>query len=316
MSIYKIITTGPQLICCSCLHQVKEGVPSSQFVKDLKSIHNQLDKETEKFIKTLERNQQKVLDKNTETLMTILSEFLQTPLPRDQEDIRKIVRDALQKNISQLGLDLKYGIEMSYSSVVTYSDTANALLKRLEKTGSDYLKCLGYDISKEERGIYESLFIFESSLNIDVVEYILKNKIDSPLPILGKLPGDSNHSMHSLYNIIYSAGAAVNKFFDKEVMEVDIYFSKPREVEASIFQNEFVEAMDKMWVTLKIPYITLMQRKLGLGKGTDFVLRLYLEEERDHITEAIRWLTMYNEVGYIRQVLIDDGRLIIKKIIK
>jgi hypothetical protein len=316
MSIYKIIPTGPHLICCSCLHQVREGIPGNQFVKDLKSIHNQLDKETEKFIKTLERNQQKVLDKNTETLMTTLSEFLQTPLPRDQEDIRKIVRDALQKNISQLGLDLKYGIEMSYSSVVTYSDTANALLKRLEKTGTDYLKCLGYDVSKEERGIYESLFIFESGLNIDVVEYFLKNKIESSVPILGKFPGDSNHSMNSLYNITYSAGASVNKFFDKEVIEIALFFSKPREVEADVFHNEFIEAMDKMWVTLKIPYITLMQRKLGLGRGTEFVLRLYLDEERDHITEAIRWLTMYNEVGYIRQVLIDDGRLITKKILK
>lgn len=316
MSIYKIISTEPQLICCSCMHQAGEGIPKDQFIKDLKSLHIQLERETEKFLKALERNQQKVLDKNTEMLMTILSEYLQTPLPSDQADIRNIVREALQKNINQLGLDLKYGIEMSYSSVVTYSETAYALLKRLEKSGSEYLKVLGYDITKEESGIYESLFIFESSLNIDVVEYILKNKIESSLPILGMAAIEGCKSANSLYNIIYSAGAAASKLLKKQVIEAAIFFSKPRDVEYEIFHSTFVEALEKMWITLKIPYITLMQKKLGLGRGTDYVLRLYLEEDRESLTEAVRWLTMYKEVGYVRQVLIDEGKLLTKKIIK
>jgi hypothetical protein len=316
MSIYKIISTEPQLICCSSIHQVREGIPNDQCIKELKNLHNQLDKETDKFLKVLERNQQKVLDKNTEMLMTILSEYLQTPLPSDQGDIRNIVKEALQKHINQLGLDLKYGIEMSYSSMVTYSETAYALLKRLEKSGSEYLKSLGYDVNKEERGIFESLFVFESSLNIDVVEYFLRNKIESSLPILGKLPAEGNNSINSLYNIMYSSGAAASKLLNKQVIEAAIFFAKPRDVESEIFHNAFIEALEKMWITLKIPYITLMQKKLGLGRGSDYVLRLYLEEDRESLTEAIRWLTMYKEVGYVRQVLIDEGKLLTKKILK
>jgi hypothetical protein len=316
MSIYKIISTGPQLICCSCIHQVHEGLFGNQFIKDLKNIHSHFNKESEKFVKMIERNQGKVLDKHTEMLITILSEYLQTPLLHDQEDIRKIVKDALQKYITQLGLDLKYGVEMSYSGIVTYTETAYALLKRLEKSGSEYLKGLGYDVGNQERSIFETLFIFESSLNVDVLEYFLKDKIDSSIPIMGKFRDDGNNPTNTLYNITYSAGAAVSKLFDKDVVEAAIFFSKPQDIDEKVFHDSIVEAMEKMWVTLKIPYITLMEKKLGLGRGTDYVLRLYLEKERDNLTEAVRWLSMYKEVGYIRQVLIDDGKLLTKEIIK
>jgi hypothetical protein len=103
---------------------------------------------------------------------------------------------------------------------------------------------------------------------------------------------------------------------NKQVIEAALFFSKPKDIEYDVFLNAMVEAMEKMWITLKIPFITLMQQKLGLGRGTEYVLRLYLDEERDNLTEAVRWLTMYKEVGFVRQVLIDEGKLLIKKIIK
>ncbi len=309
MSIYKALSHEPRMICCSSLYQLKEGEIKETYLKSFKSMQQHLEKETEKIEKTLTKYSEKILDKNTEMLTTILGEYLQTPLQQDNEEIRKTLRDSLEKLSTQFSLNIKYGLELAYISEVVVLPTQYALLKRLEKAGSDYLKTIGFEAGKEHRKIYETLLIFESSVNLDLIEQmLLKKNYEDQLHI--------DNSQNSLYNLIYSSGAAANKLLEKEVFEVAFFFAQPQDVPDETFQPSMNEMLDKLWVSLKIPYITLMRRKLGFGKGSEFVLRLYLPEAHEHLTETLRWLSMYKEVGFVRHALIDEGKLVTKKLIK
>lgn len=309
MSIYKAISHEPRMICCSSLYQLKEGEIKEAYLKSFKIMQQHLEKETEKIEKTLIKFSEKFLDKNTEMLATILGEYLQTPLQQDNEEIRKTLRETLNKITTEFSLNIKYGLEMAYISEVVVLPTQYALLKRLEKAGNDYLKTLGFEAGKDHRKIYETLLIFESSMNLDLVEQmLLKKNYES------QLYNDS--SQNSLYNLIYSSGAAANKLLAKEVFEAAFFFAKPQDVPGETFQPSMVEMLDKLWVSLKTPYITLMRRKLGFGKGAEFVLRLYLPEDHEHLTETLRWLSMYKEVGFVRHALIEEGKLVTKKLIK
>lgn len=309
MSIYEALAHEPRMICYSSLYQLKEGEIKEAYLKSFKSMQQHLEKETEKIEKTLTKYSEKLLDKNIEMLITILGEYLQTPLQQDNEEIRKTMKDSLEKLTAQFSLNIKYGLELAYISEVVVLPTQYALLKRLEKAGSDYLKTIGFETGKEHRKIYETLLIFESSFNIDLIEQmLLKKNYEDQLHI--------DVSQNSLYNLIYSSGAAANRLLEKEVFEVAFFFAQPYDIPNDVFQTSMTEMLDKLWVSLKIPYITLMKRKLGFGKGFEFVLRLYLPEAHEHLTETLRWLSMYKEVGFVRQALIDEGKLVTKKLIK
>ncbi|MBU1423827.1 MAG: hypothetical protein KKG06_11750 [Bacteroidetes bacterium] len=316
MSIYKVIAVEPRMIYCSYFHQVKLVDGKEDYNKAFKSLHQYLQKETDKIEKGLKKFQNKVLIKNTEMLMSVLSEYLQTPLQNDLDSIRKIVVDTLGKNCNQVGLNIRYGVDMSYTGEVVFLDTQYALLKRLEKSGSDYLKNLGLEVTSTDYKVFESLFIIESSLNLDIIEHFINKKNENVIRLFSNNKSEGSLSSCTLYNLIYSDGAAVQKLFDKEVVEIVIFFSKPTDIDYDTFNNSLIEALEKLWVTLQIPYITLMQKKLGLGRGSDSVLRLYLDIAQENVTETLRWLSMYKEVGFVRQTLMDEGKLIIKHLLK
>lgn len=317
MNIYKAISLEPKMLCCSSIYQVGELESNEGYIKALNSLLQYFEKETEKLEKNIQKFNEKFLNKNTEMLVTILGEYLQTPLRKDEEEIRKVLRENLEKFIQEFSLNIRYGIEMSYISEVVFVPTQYALLKRLEKAGMDYLKFLGFEAGKENQKILESVLIFESSVNLDLIEYILgKKKFDSQFHILGLANSSEDKAFNGLYNILYSSGAAVMKLFEKEVFETILLFSKPADIEEGHFIEAVTEALDKLWVSFKIPYITLMKKKLGLSRGNDMMVRIYFSEEQEQLTETLRWLSMYKEVGFVRQALIDDGKLISKKVIK
>ncbi len=317
MNIYKAISLEPKMLCCSSIYQVGELESNEGYIKALNSLLQYFEKETQKLEKNIQKFNEKFLNKNTEMLVTILGEYLQTPLRKDEEEIRKVLRENLEKFIQEFSLNIRYGIEMSYISEVVFVPTQYALLKRLEKAGMDYLKFLGFEAGKENQKILESVLIFESSVNLDLIEYILgKKKFDSQLHILGLANSSEDKAFNGLYNILYSSGAAVMKLFEKEVFETILLFSKPADIEEGHFIEAVTEALDKLWVSFKIPYITLMKKKLGLSRGNDMMVRIYFSEEQEQLTETLRWLSMYKEVGFVRQALIDDGKLINKKVIK
>lgn len=317
MSIYKALSLKPKMLCCSCFYQVGENESNEGYIKVLKSLIQYFDKEGEKLEKNLQKFHEKFLNKNTEMLITILGEYLQTPLRKDQEEIRKVLRENLDKLVQEFSLNLRYGVEMSYISEIVFVPTQYALLKRLEKAGMDYLKFLGFEAGKENQKILETVFIFEGSINLDLIEYFLdKKKFESQLHILGLNNSLEDKAFNGLYNVIYSSGAAVTKLFEKEVFETIILFSRPNEIEEEHFVGAISEALDKMWVSFRIPYITMMKKKLGLSRGDNLMLRIYFSEAHEQLTETVRWLSMYKEVGFVRQALIDEGKLVSKKIIK
>ncbi|RCK75173.1 MAG: hypothetical protein IGBAC_1309 [Ignavibacteriae bacterium] len=317
MNIYKAISLEPKMLCCSCFYQVGELESNEGYIKALNSLLQYFDKETDKLEKNFQKFNDKFLNKNTEMLVTILGEYLQTPLRKDEEEIRKVLRENLEKIVQEFSLNIRYGIEMSYISEIVFVPTQYALLKRLEKAGMDYLKFLGFEAGKENQKIIESVFIFEGSVNLDLIEFILgKKKFNSQLHILGLANSNEDKAFNGLYNIVYSSGASVMKLFEKEVFETTLLFSRPSDIEEDQFLGAVTEALDKLWVSFRIPYITLMKKKLGLSRGDNMMVRIFFPEEQEQLTETLRWLSMYKEVGFVRQALIDDGKLINKKIIK
>jgi hypothetical protein len=311
------------MISYCVLHQPKESVDREKYLGGMKNFHRSLDAESAAIQKLWEGYDRELIGRSTETLNGMLQAFLQTPLKSDEQDIRKTIREVLEKTRDQLVPQVRYGLSTSWEGEVATLVTQNALLKRMMKVGKEYLGELGFDVRKSDAPIFESMFIVQGGLNLDILEHIVRDR-------LGIYNGD--HGRHanefgclgiSTYNHIYSYGKEAMRLLDKDVTEAAIFFAKPHALKYEEFHEGLVEALEKMIVLLKTSYITLWQRKLGLGKGREYVLRLYLhgrdaqlEETNRLLSEAVRWLSTYKVETFVRESIADGGAMLIKQMIR
>ncbi len=304
------------------MHQVREGITRDQYVETMKAFHQTMEEESAKLQREWETNEYEILSRSTESLNGMLQQYLQTPLQPDKQEIRKIIHEALAKCRDQVSLPIQYGLSASWEGEVVFLATQNALLKRMMKSGREYLVEQGFEAAKGERSIFESLFVVQSGINLDILEHLVRDRIGVYSPVHGKHIREFDAITFSSYNLVFSYGTEAMKLLDKEVTEAAVFFSKPH-MQYGPFIEGITEALEKMISVLKTSYITLWQRKLGLGRGREYVLRIYLrgrdaqlEESNRLLSEAIRWLSSYKEVGFVRETLVEGGSLLIKQMVK
>ena len=74
-----------------------------------------------------------------------------------------------------------------------------------------------------------------------------------------------------------------------------------------------LEAIDALFSKLRLTYASLWQRKLGLGAGKEFVLRL-MSDESEASADIISFLNGY-EKKFVKECIIGGGHLLLKEIL-
>lgn len=322
MSIYRAISLTEPMISYGAFHQVNEGSSRNDHLKSIREMHRAIEEESAKIQEAWEKHEAETLAHGTETLFALLRQFLQTPLQRDESEIRTLIREALTKHFRLVGLNVSYGLSASWEGEVVSFQTQNALVKRMMKAGTDYLRSLGFDTTTGTKAIFESLFVVHSGINLDILEHVIRERLAGGTPErLKHAEGFEEHG-YITYNLVYLYGTQAMKLLEKDVTEAAIFFAMPK-MQYTIFREGITDALDSMNVLLKPSYITLWQQKLGLGSGREFVLRLYLrgkDEQLDEtnklLSEAIRFLSTFREAAFIRECLVENGSLIVKQMVK
>lgn len=322
MSIYSALSGSPPTIAYCAFHQLKSAGDRDAYVQNVRDLHEAIIGETAEISAALRTHNAEILDRGTEMLMGMLRQFLQTPLQSDDQEVRTIIRESLTKICEQCDLPTTYGVLTSWEGEIVSPSTENALLKRMMKAGKDYLSDCGFALIRSDHPIFETLFVLEGGVNLDVLEHIIRHRVSTRPSAVENPLDDLGSRAFGVYNMLFSYGAEALKLLEKEVTEAAIFFSKPSMKQGN-FQGAVIEALEKMIPELQVSFITLWQRKLGLGQGREFVLRLHLsgaeaavEESTRRLVEALRWLSTYKEVGFVREALIDQGSLLVKQMVK
>ncbi len=201
---------------------------------------------------------------------------------------------------------------MQGSAEETFCDEAPAdpdLAKRFAD-GREYLASLGF---KPGQGpLHEAWLLFRGSIHYDVMEHVVRD-------LLGIYKG--SHGAHienvartsfGTYNLIYQLGEGLTTDLahDAATQEVTFAFSKGP-VQYSPFRQEVAGLLEYVAEQAHLLHASFWQRKLGLGTGKEFVLRLRLPADEESLREVIGMIVASGRVG--KETIVKRGKMLLGK---
>ncbi|HET6273467.1 MAG TPA: hypothetical protein VFG32_10830 [Bacteroidota bacterium] len=313
MSIYQHLSMPIPTIAYCAIHQALPEVPKDEYLKTMKELHARIAAETESINTGYKKFIAEAITRETTMLKGTLSQFLQTPFKSDTEEIRRILGESFEKFKDQLLDGRGFGLSQSVEGRVFFSPSRKAVERKLLQNGKAYLEELGFAGGKGKGEIFESMFIIHGGVNLDILEHIVRDKLGIYATTHGKHIKEFGSYSYAAYNRVYSKGDLPPKKELGKFVEIAIFFSKP-DIKYAPFRSGLADAFEKLCRDLAIDHLSLWQRKLGLGGGKEFVLRI-VGNSSDKISQSIQWLDSYKEKPFVRESLIVDGRLVVKDLL-
>ena len=304
---------APILAYC-VIHEKNATTPRDGYAATMQEFHARLRVETAKLRTDRLRLLSDAHARELNTLQGSLNEYLQTPLRADKEQIARAILLSFRK-IHELSFPHEPpGVTASTEGELIPLPHGQPPLRKLGLNGSRYLGDLGFTPQQKGGAIFESVFLVKGGENLDVLEHLVRDVLGIYATTHGKHLGEFGHYRYALYNLVQVRGedysTAVSPF------EAVFFFSKPgpETIKYAPFRTALASLMEEMGTAIGISDLSLWQRKLGLGAGVEFALRIPLPEE-GRIDDVAEWLVRYSANAAVKRALGTDSRLILKKVL-
>lgn len=275
MSIYNVLSIDAPIIGYSILHQAKKGVKSREYSKTVLGLHRDIAEESIKIQEIWRNYLNGSREKAIQTTRGSLSQFLSTPLHSDMNEIERIIGDQIQQIALQVLDPDAYGIVDSLEHKITFEKISNFRNANLLNEGRKILRKLGFNVGTSLSNIHESVFIVKGGQNLDLLEYIIRDRISIYNGSHGKHVGQLQNNVFSVANIILIDG----EFQQKGKFELSFCFSKRKGTYKELHQAIRETTGKDLKGHKGITQISLWQRKLGLSNLPEFTLRIYSKDK-------------------------------------
>jgi hypothetical protein len=287
-------------------HQPRQGVGREAYEENLRELHARVTEEAAALAQLARKVRADLADRESSFLRSSLSQFLHTPLRSDEVDVRRLLGDTLERAIGR-ALTADDGA-LLWSSVgeVLHPSGGRAAEKRLAGAGRAYVEALGFLWGKAEPPVYESLFVVRGGSGLDALEHIVRDRIGIGEPPHGVHVSYFSRAAYALHNLVLerSDGAA-----STDHSEIAVFLEKPG-VSYGEFRDGFARIVDRLMEEMRPQGVDLWQRKLGLGSGAEFVLRIRCAPAR--AAETLSWIAGVGPDDAAGKALVEDGRVVIK----
>ena len=140
------------------------------------------------------------------------------------------------------------------------------------------------------------------------MEHIVRDRMGIYIGSHGAHIENVGRTSFGTYNLVYQLGEALTADLagDVATQEVTFAFSKGP-IHYRDFRQEVSALMEDMGGQINLIHTSFWQRKLGLGTGKEFVLRLRLPEGEDQLREVIGVIAGAGRVG--KETIVKRGKL-------
>src|SRR5579863_1100262 len=306
MDIYRALNADVPQLLFTVLHQAGPTVSEADFTHTVTALHMDIRRQAQTIGEELHHWLQQQYTQQAEETVQKLQRLAAL---QEDADLTQ-VREALIRDYSRLGNRLGSAslIGMQGSAEETFSEEAPSdleLAKRFAE-GRDYLASLGF---KPGQGpLHEAWFLFHGSIHFDVMEHLVRD-------LLGNNQGNyGSHIAHVVrtsfgsYNLVYQLGEALTADLTHDVQEVTFAFNKGPS-QYSPFRQEVAGLLEHIAEQAYLLHASFWQRKLGLGTGQEFVLRLRLPAGEEPLREIISVIAASGRVG--KETIVERGKLLL-----
>jgi hypothetical protein len=221
------------------------------------------------------------------------------------EQVQEILEQDFSRLSRRIGPQSIVGLQGSATQVLNNESPLDPDLARRVAGGHEYLTSIGF---KPGQGVLsESWLLFRGSFHYDLVEHIVRNRMG-----LEDSLGNLNHASFDTWNLVYQLGESLTSGFssDTETQEVTFTFAKDP-IQYSPFRQEVSAMMEQVGEQVDLKHASFWQRKLGLGTGKEFVLRMRLAAGEAPLQEVISVIASAGHVG--KETVLKHGKLLLGK---
>lgn len=308
MSIYAALKFPIPVMAYCALHQVKGGKDPEDYKKTMQDLHRLLREQTEGIQKHWDAYCSEAQERTVQATRGLLSPFLTTPLQSDSDEIRQILKDQIVDYGRQLIPGHRYGVVKARETRILNDYEGTGLTRKLLLSGKAYLKELQFQTGKNSLDVFESSFQIEGGMNFDVIEHLVRDRIGIYTPVHGKHIKEFDAYAYAAYNLIFNPEPKTMK----PAYEASIYFSKGS-THYEPFRNGLSDLLTDLSSLAWVISVAAWQRKLGLGVGREFVLRVFFTEE-DKVLNLVDMIAANAGKAFVKDAIL-GGHLLLKEIV-
>ncbi len=307
MSLYGLLGTAPPRVTYCILHQASSPKGGEDYVATIRQMHDAVRQESAILTAALEKGKREAIARESQVLRGSLTEFLSTPMRSDNASVLNIFTEAFERFERVVAGLAPVGVTGSSDGRVVPLPAPKPPGRRLIASGKTYLRDLGFAGGASKADVFESVFEMAGGFNLDVLEHIIRDRLGIYSGAHGQHLLRAGTYAFAAYNCVGNWGGDGTP----SPYEAALLFAKPV-MEYAPFREAVAEAAGQMVNDLKFPGATLWQRKLGLGRGKEFVLRCACASA-DHAMKIGHWLQQRAEPAFLRAALLDGGSLLVKE---
>jgi hypothetical protein len=296
MSIYNVLSVDIPIVAYSVLHQHKSTVVTKEYVKSLHGLRDKLKGETDRIKLAWESHIADMTAKTVQTTRGNLSQFLSTPLQSDTSEIQRIIKDQVIQTSEQLLPNIVYGLIGGYDARYLMEAQHRDIPKSRMAEGRSFLQKTGFKVGRINSTVFESLYLVQGGLNLDILDYMNNNGIGINKLAQEKKVDEFAMTACSLQNLLFLDGTIEH---DTDRFELHVNFVKGK-APYGIFDKELAESMKYFRTEIHSLNVTVWQRKLGLGIGEEYTLRIRTKDRttlRSAISIAQKYTKDKNQVA-------------------
>jgi hypothetical protein len=310
MDVYRALNTDVPHLLFTVLHQAAPKVSDEEFIRTVAALHTdigiQMQEMSERVHLWLTRQYSQQADETLQNLQRL--SFLSQEI--DEGEVRQILEKNFSRLGSRIGSESMLGMEGSAEETFCEPLISDPDLAKRVADGREYVASLGF---KPGHGpIHETWLLFHGSIHYDVIEHIVRDRLGIYKGSHGAHIENVGRASFGTYNLVYQLGESLTAHLDAEVMtqEVTFAFSKGP-IHYSDFRRDISALMEYVAEQIDVIHASFWQRKLGLGTGKEFVLRLRLPMGEEPVQEVIHVIDTAG--GVVRETIVERGKLILGK---
>ncbi len=308
MNLYETFQFPAPIISYCVLHQARKDVKREEYDQTMRHLHERIREQSEKLAWKVQTAHDETIAKTVELVSSRLRPYLQTPIKTDEEEIRRVIGEGLGQ-LSGSGLHI--GSKWSAEGMFISPSSDHATIKRMAKDGREYFASLGFQTDKTAGRMYESMFLVEGGLNLDVLEHFVRDRLGIYSTTHGQHLLEFEHVTFSSFNLVFLRGNLTA--LPVGDVEMVLYFSKPHDVRYEPFRSALSAFVEKLHDEFAASHSSVWQRKLGLGVGKEYIARLRISDVVKQLSAIGKWLSSVAAEDFIRKSVVEGGELALKE---
>jgi len=308
MDIYRALNADVPQLLFTVLHQSGPTITDEDFTRTVTALHLDIRKQAQEVGEELQQWLQQQSRQEAEETARKLQRLGLLAETTTIEAVQQALERDFRRFAGRVGSESVLGMQGSGEEVFAEAMPLDADLAKRVADGREYMASLGF---KPGQGpLHEAWLLFRGSVHYDVMEHVVRDRMGIYVGTHGAHIENVGRTSFGTYNLVYQLGESLTADLadDALAQEVTFAFSKGP-FHYSDFRRDVSELMERIGQQINLSHASFWQRKLGLGTGKEFVLRLRIPASEDALREAIVAIADAGRVG--KETIIKRGKMLL-----